>query len=363
MADGQGTNWGGMIKGAVKIAAYVTVGIAIAVTASNLAIITGFGTAASAVGGGAAVGAGMAGVPAAVLGAVESGTEAVYSALSNTFGNIGDLFTSNDAAISGLDRADALSPQHTTPEIDPTASREAAEAGGTYTHPDALTAEFSTNIDKLADAVTADPEGAAVSILAEMNGDVTKAIEAYTAAGLPAPTHLIQMQADLGSISSLIDNVKAANSGTELTAAWDALSDKLHDIDGYRHAIEGSNGMAQQALAGLNPETDKIAVDAINNVIEQNNNLLEGNSFNAAIDSSNDMRSAIVAELDIKDPAIELKNVPEKWAAAGAGVVALGAAHHLGRGQGQQEASRAWQDRIIAERAAKAHAAGAAQGA
>lgn len=352
MAEKQGITWGGAIKGVAKVTGVLVVSVGIAMaSAYGIQGIATYFEAADASMLGRAGGAG-----AAVAAGITDVTNGIVDFVGDTFRSVGEFFGFNDATLSGENKTPNLSDNFVKPEPDVIAEMQAEADGKPFVPADVLSTEFGEKIDKLADAFVTDPDGEALSMIASMGSEVDKAIQAYEAAGLAAPPHLYDMQDAINELGGLVDGVKNATTGTQLTAAFDALNEKLYDIDAHRHAFEGANDLIKQELVGKTADSD--AAKALNDVIKANNVFLGGDSYNTVIDQASDLRDSIASELKIADPSMELKNVPEKWMAAGAAVLGAKAIHRMGENKGQREAIGAFTQAELDRRGAAARFAG-----
>ncbi len=335
MADKQGITWGGVAKGIVKTAGYITVGIGIAAGASfGAAAIFGLPTTAAVtagtVGTGTALGASLAGIPAMILDGIQAGTEWVANTFSGTFDFVGDLFsgaTPADQVSIGGNAVDA--PLNASDVSVPTPDAEVLNT---------LVTSANESLSTLVG------EG---GTLTKTVNQLTFAIQHVEAAGQNADG-LREMLSQIQQLGIDINTGEAAISADSAIADLKSILDQTEKFALNEDTLLKIQSELGEAWSGL----DKAGQEATQKAL-------------ASLDAARDAGGEFIKDINnishefgqTFDPTV-LENAPRNWAIAGGTILGAKAAHSLGRAKGQREVVGAFTEREAQRQAQHAQMAG-----
>lgn len=303
MADNNTITWGGMIKGAVKIAASVAVGVAIFVGAGygldaafsgseneTLKTIGQFGTS----------------MLSAVTGVTSSIASFISEPLTALMGSGSEQTLTQGNALELAEQSELLTSG--SPQYDPNLAE---------TYQEAQTA-FETELPKLAAEITA------------TDGSLSQAIEAAKAAAGGA--------ADGAASAHLESLEKLQTSLSADTIDLQQVVNQFNEVNTSKHAL-----LAEFHSLSATPDTNSELIKTIGT-------LAEGDHLQAL---EQDLKN-IVSTHNHAHGAHLLKNVPESWAIAGGAVAGANLAHAAGRYSGAKEVIGEFTKREMQRRAAMA---------
>ena len=361
MADGNrtwGSAIGGIVKGTVKIAAVVAVSVGIAAGAAwgLESVFTGAenATLAKAGGAGAAVGAGITNV-----------TTSIVDFFGDTFNSIGEMFSGNPDGAQYGDKVPQLVETKIPEGLQGEAAAEFVQAAV------ANQAEFAQNylanaaadVTAVTEAVTelSDKHAAYVALThpnLSDNTDIKDIVSPFSemlTKGEEYKQSLINLKSTLSGLEGL--------EGEKLTEAYEKL-DVREKLNAIFEAAEPVN-MSAYDLAGdriellketqeLDPTKNAEQIKTLQTQVGLIEDIQGSNKIEAGYEVAEKLHTK--AE-DVFDPR-HLNNVPEKWMAAGAATVGLGAYGHVKKAEGQREVVGAFTEREAQRQAQHAQMAG-----
>jgi hypothetical protein len=342
MADGQKTTWGGaiggIVKGTVKIAAVVAVSIGIAAGAA-WGLDAAFSGAesdmlAKAGGAGAAVGAGITNV-----------TTSIVDFFGDTFSNIGEWlngkpdgaqFGEKIAEIAETKAPEGLEGQELT-DFMASAVEHQAEFAQSYL------ADVSTDITKATEAVTEISDKHAEYVALHPNlldgadiRDIASPFSEMLYQGEAYKQSLIDLKATLSGLEGLEDDkLVQAFETLDVREKLNAVFTSAEPINMSAYDLAGDRIDLLKEIQGLDPSnaSDVTQIEKLQSQVGLIEDVQESNTIENGYEVAEKLHGK--AE-DVFDPR-HLNNVPEKWMAAGAATVGLGAYGHLKKAEGQRE--------------------------